>query len=408
MTPVPRGDDWWKNRHAEKNKLAQSEKWQLVFLGDSITQSWEGAGKEVWQQHYAPRGAGNIGFSGDRTEHVLWRLDNGNLAGQSPQVVVVMIGTNNLGNVGHSPAAVVAGVTKVVEKLGQVVPEAKVLLLGVFPRGRTADDKFRAQINEVNAGIGKLADWQRVHFLDIGHVFVEADGSLSEKIMPDALHLSPEGYGKWADAIEPTLKKLLGDDDTISLFDGQSLEGWTNEQQAAPPKGWAAENGTLAVTTWGDDAFTTRQFTDFDLTVEWKIASRGNSGIFYRVADYKYIILGQEYQLTDDPTLRLRPDSNSSCGANMDLFGPAADKPLRPAGEWNQSRIVASGWHVEHWLNGQRVLSYRFDTPEWTDRLAESQYKRLTPFGKLQTGSFKLQNKLGKKIWFRDLELVEL
>ncbi len=408
-TPAARNNQqWWKDRHDAKNKLAANEKWELVFLGDSITQAWEGGGKEVWQEYYGNRSAGNIGFSGDETEHLLWRIENGNLKGQSPKLAVIMIGTNNLGNVGHSPAAVIAGITKVVEKLGEIAPKTKVLLLGVFPRGREADHKFRALVKEVNAGIGKLADWERVHFLDIGHVFIEEDGSLSPKIMPDALHLSPEGYKRWADAIEPSVKKLMGEAEPVSLFDGKSLEGWTNEEHTAQPKGWAVVDGALAVTGWGEDAFTTEEFTDFDFTVEWKLSRRGNSGIFYRVADYQYIVLGQEYQLTDDPTLRLRPESNSSCAANMDLFGPCEDKPVRPAGEWNQTRIVAVGNEVEHWLNGRLVLTYTFDTPEWTEALAESQYKRLTPFGKLHTGSFKLQNKLGKKVWFRDLEVVEL
>lgn len=213
-TPAPRDMAWWKERHKSMNNRAAEEKWDLVFMGDSITQGWEGAGKEVWAKYYGDRRAGNLGIGGDETEHLAWRLENGNLEGQSPKVAVIMIGTNNLGNARHSPQAVVAGIEVVVKRVRELSPETEILLLGVFPRGEKADDPYRAQIKQVNQGIAQLADDkqdkdERIHFLDIAESFLEKDGSLSKKVMPDFLHLSPEGYERWAKAIEPSLEKLL-------------------------------------------------------------------------------------------------------------------------------------------------------------------------------------------------------
>lgn len=208
-TPAPRDHDWWKQRHERFNKGAEKNQWDLVFVGDSITQGWEGGGKEVWKKYYGSRKAGNLGISGDETSHVAWRLKNGNLKGQSPRLAVIMIGTNNLGNVKHSPKAVIAGVTKVVETLHKQSPKTRILLLGVFPRGEKPDDPYRAQIKELNQGISKLADKKVIYYEDIGRAFLEKDGTLSKKIMPDFLHLSPEGYERWAKAIEPKVDELM-------------------------------------------------------------------------------------------------------------------------------------------------------------------------------------------------------
>ena len=216
-TPAPRDQGGWKSRHESMNKQARQTKWDLVFMGDSITQGWEGAGKEVWRKFYGERKAGNLGISGDRTEHLTWRLEHGNLEGQAPKVAVIMIGTNNLGNTKHSPQAVVAGITRVVETVQKASPQTEILLLGIFPRGEQPDNPHRAQIKQINEQISQLAEGEPeegqggVHFLDIAETFLEEDGTLSKQVMPDFLHLSPEGYERWAKAIEPTLAKLLGE-----------------------------------------------------------------------------------------------------------------------------------------------------------------------------------------------------
>lgn len=208
-TPAPR-DAKWPERHEQLNQLAQEEQWELVFIGDSITDAWDNAGRSIWQRYYADRRAGNLGIGGDQTQHVLYRLEHGNLAHQTPKVAVIMIGTNNLGNAHMKPAEVIEGIEAVVAKVHELTPDTQILLLGVFPRGQQADNPFRAQIKEVNEGISRLEDEPYVHYMDIGQVFLEEDGSLSKQVMPDFLHLTQEGYARWAEAIEQQLTELMG------------------------------------------------------------------------------------------------------------------------------------------------------------------------------------------------------
>lgn len=207
VTPVPR-DAKWMQRHEQINARAVPGEVDLVFIGDSITQGWEGAGKAAWQKFYGPRKAMNAGIGGDRTQHVLWRLDNGNIEGITPKVAVVMIGTNNAKS--DAPADTAAGIEAIVKKLRDKLPQTKILLLAVFPRGATPDDALRKKNTAVNETVAKLDDGERVFFLDIGPKFLTADGTLEKVIMPDLLHLSPRGYEIWAESIEPKLVELLG------------------------------------------------------------------------------------------------------------------------------------------------------------------------------------------------------
>ena len=208
VKPVPRSGGWM-NRHESFNQRVAKGKVDLVLIGDSITHGWEGKGKSVWEKFYGKRNAVNLGIGGDRTQHVMWRLDNGNVKGISPKVAVVMIGTNNSGN--NSPEEIADGLAAITKQLRKKLPKTKVLLIGIFPRGANKDDG-RRQVNEkANAIFNKLADGNDVHYLDIGAKFLEPDGTLTRKIMPDLLHLSVEGYTIWAESIEPTLKKLMGE-----------------------------------------------------------------------------------------------------------------------------------------------------------------------------------------------------
>lgn len=199
----------WLNRH--ESMVQEAKKYtdaKLLFVGDSITDGWRGGGRRVFNEYYADLHTFNIGISGDCTQHVLWRLDHGEIDGLSPKVVVLMIGTNN----NRSPDADIArGVKAVVESLRQKLPQSKILLLGVFPRGANPDNPLRAKLKKVNEVIAKLDDGKNVTFLDIGEKFLEADGSLSKSVMPDALHPCDKGYGIWADAMNPTLEQLLGE-----------------------------------------------------------------------------------------------------------------------------------------------------------------------------------------------------
>jgi len=208
VKPVPRSGGWMK-RHESFNKRVAEGKVDLILIGDSITHGWEGKGKSVWEKFYGKRNAVNLGIGGDRTQHVMWRLDNGNVKGISPKVAVVMIGTNNSGN--NSPEEIADGLAAITKQLRAKLPETKVLLLGIFPRGANKDDGRRKVNEKANAIFKKLADGKDVHYLDIGEKFLEPDGTLSRKIMPDLLHLSVEGYTIWAESIESSLKKLMGE-----------------------------------------------------------------------------------------------------------------------------------------------------------------------------------------------------
>lgn len=209
VVPTPRTDGWWTWRQSELNQRAASgADARVVFLGDSITQGWEQAGKEVWREHYAPLRAVNLGIGGDRTQHVLWRLRNGNLKNLQPEVVVVMIGTNN----SHDDASdtIAAGVQAIVVELQESLPDAEILLLAIFPRGTDRNDNLR----QVNAGANRILEsWSQpmpqVHWLDINAALLDDDGVLSTDIMPDLLHPNPEGYRIWEAAMSTKLTELL-------------------------------------------------------------------------------------------------------------------------------------------------------------------------------------------------------
>lgn len=193
--------------HERFVKIAQEGKAQLVFLGDSITAGW-GSKKEIWDKAFGQYTPANFGIGGDRTQHVLWRIQNGELETIKPKAVVIMIGTNNSGS--DSAEGIAKGVTAIVDTVRSKQPQAKILLLAVFPRGEKASpNPGRDKLKEVNAIIAKLHDGQHVHFLDIGEKFLQADGSISKDIMPDFLHLSVAGYQIWADAISPKLAELM-------------------------------------------------------------------------------------------------------------------------------------------------------------------------------------------------------
>jgi beta-glucosidase len=208
VKPVPR-DGGWMKRHEAISDRVKSGKVDLVFIGDSITQGWEGNGAKVWEQHYAKRNAANLGIGGDRTQHVIWRLDNGNFEGITPKLAVVMIGTNNSGS--NKPAEIAAGVKAIVEQIRTKSPKTQILLLAIFPRGVDDSDPRRGTNTATNEIIAKLDDGKTVHFLDIGPAFLNDKAELTREIMPDLLHLSPKGYQLWAEAIEPHVARLMGE-----------------------------------------------------------------------------------------------------------------------------------------------------------------------------------------------------
>ncbi|MCI0455383.1 MAG: GDSL-type esterase/lipase family protein [Gemmataceae bacterium] len=214
-TPSPRmgkggqPDAKWMQRHEGFVAIAKKGDVDVLFLGDSITDGWRFKnGKATWDRHFGPLKAANFGIGGDRTEHVLWRISNGEMDHIKPKVAVLMIGTNNTG--ANSAEQIAAGITAIVKKINELSPETKVLLLAVFPRGEKAEgNKARVKIIEINKQISKL-EGKRVRYLDIGGKFLQDDGTLTRDIMPDFLHLSGRGYEIWAEAILPRLREMLG------------------------------------------------------------------------------------------------------------------------------------------------------------------------------------------------------
>jgi beta-glucosidase len=215
IVPVPRlAHEWggergsWIGRHEAIVQRARKGGVDLLHIGDSITHGWERSGRGVWDRYYAHRKSVNLGFGGDRTEHVLWRLLHGELEGIAPKVAVMMIGTNN--SRANTPEEIAAGITAICLTLRARLPETKILLLAIFPRSERSDAR-RAVCEDTNRLIAELDDGRWIHFLDIGDRFLAPDGTLPKAIMPDFLHLNAEGYRIWAEAVEPTLSRLLGD-----------------------------------------------------------------------------------------------------------------------------------------------------------------------------------------------------
>jgi beta-glucosidase len=206
---------WWGPRHEQKLKELEKrrDEIKLLMIGDSITHGWENSGaKKVWDEFYGKRGAFNLGFSGDRTEQVVWRIQHGEVEGLNPKLAVIMIGTNNTGHRMDPPDEIAAGVKMIVDELRQRMPGMKILLLAIFPRSASPDDKMRVNNDKANDLIKTFADGEHVHWLNINDTFLTDDGTLTKQIMPDLLHPQAKGYGMWAEAMEPAVKKLMGED----------------------------------------------------------------------------------------------------------------------------------------------------------------------------------------------------
>jgi lysophospholipase L1-like esterase len=200
--------DWFERviaNNAKAQKVASSI--QLIFDGDSITDGWQGKGLQVWTERYGKLHAFDFGISGDRTQHVLWRLAQGQVDGIHPKLIALMIGTNNTAS--NTPEQIADGIKTIVANYQKRCPEAVILLQGVFPRGEKADDPARAKIKAINSIISKLGDDKKVVYIDFGDKFLAPDGTLTREIMADFLHPTAQGYQIWADAIAPIIEKYV-------------------------------------------------------------------------------------------------------------------------------------------------------------------------------------------------------
>ena len=213
LQSAPQETIWWLPRH--KEKLIEKKtmgRVDLVFLGDSITQAWEKEGADVWQTFYGSRHALNLGFNGDRTEQVLWRLEHGEVDDIQPKLLVLLVGTNNSGHRMDKAEDTALGVKRIIEVLVEKLPNTKILLLAIFPRSAKPMQKLRVLNEDVNQIIRTYADDKTVFFLDINHRFLDANGRLASNVMSDFLHPNANQYQIFAEAIEPDLQTLMAID----------------------------------------------------------------------------------------------------------------------------------------------------------------------------------------------------
>lgn len=199
----------WVSRVKKNNEEAAkvADKVQLVFDGDSITDGWHNSGQQVWLQRYAKLGAFDFGIGGDRTQNLLWRLSQGQMSGIHPKLILLMIGTNNLGP--NSNEQIAEGIKAIIDQYRKLCPDATILVQGIFPRAPEATNPLRARVKAINKIIATYADGKNVRFMDFGDKFLQPDGTMSKEVMPDFLHPSAKGYQIWAEAIQPVINEFF-------------------------------------------------------------------------------------------------------------------------------------------------------------------------------------------------------
>jgi hypothetical protein len=193
-----------------------------------------------------------------------------------------------------------------------------------------------------------------------------------------------------------------------SLFDGKTTAGWRGYRQREAPRGWQVVDGALTRVGEGGDIVTDDQFANFELSLEWKVAPGGNSGIFYRVTednDRSYYS-GPEMQVLDDAKHQDGKSRLTSAGSLYGIYAAPAGI-VKPAGEWNAVRIVANGSHVEHWLNGVKVVDYELGSPDWEKRVRESKFNDWPAYGRAKRGHIALQDH-GDWVAYRNMKIKVL
>ena len=239
MTPVSRGDadGWWMKRHAAKVTEAKGGGAPVVFIGDSITHRWEG--KDAWERFFATGRyrAMNLGYGGDCTENLYWRIDDGELDGFEVKAVVLMIGTNNTGLRSFSqepPADTILAIRGLLAKIREKQPKATIVLHPIFPRGAGTDDAFRIRNATVSEELVKLCDGKTVVWCDFNSKFLALDGTMSRTVMPDLLHPNQVGYEIWAASLLPVLERIFdGKDPVGNVFDSAFAAGTVRDRGLA-------------------------------------------------------------------------------------------------------------------------------------------------------------------------------
>jgi hypothetical protein len=202
------------------------------------------------------------------------------------------------------------------------------------------------------------------------------------------------------------------DADWQVLFDGESMEEWRGyKRQDFPTGSWKVQEGILSSVGGGErvDIITRERYTDFDLELEWRVGHRGNSGIFFRVSEEASTIwhYAPEYQILDDEGRNVPLDHVQATGSLYDLLAPNERKKLKPAGEFNHSRIVVRGEKVEHWLNGEKILTYDLSSEDVKERIARSKFREFEQFGRVRDGYIGLQHH-GDSVSFKNIRIRRL
>ena len=196
----------------------------------------------------------------------------------------------------------------------------------------------------------------------------------------------------------------------LPIFDGQTLNGWTTTDGKPVTKGWEVVDGAIHLNLAkgrGGNIVTAKEYANFDFRFEWKISPGGNSGIKYRVRKYGKSALGCEYQIIDDDKASDGKKPKSSTGSLYDIYPPGSNKYLKPVGEFNTSRVVISGNRVQHWLNGQLILSVCIGSCDWFQKKAQSKFNNICGFSENRYGKIMLTDH-GSEVWYRNIELQEL
>lgn len=224
---------------------------------------------------------------------------------------------------------------------------------------------------------------------------------------------SAKSGGSDADAIRGALPGVrtstASNSAWTTLFDGTSLSGWHNyPTPGAPVTGWSAEDGTLVRTGRGGDLTTDRQYANFELELEWKVGPGGNSGIIYRIdhAGERSYTSGPELQILDDAVHVDGKNPLTSAGANYALHAPTPGV-VKPANEWNSVRLLVNGAHVEHWMNGVKVVEYELGSADWEARRQTSKFANAPRYGRAARGHIALQDH-GDRVFFRNIRIREL
>jgi len=218
-TVFDHGMESWMGRHEAVCRAVEQGDPEVVFIGDSITHFWEDTGREAWDMHFARFRPVNMGFGGDRIQHVLWRLQHGELAGIAPKVAVLLIGTNNSAD--NEARHIAEGIGAICSQIRRRLPQTRVLLLAIFPRDTPGDP--RRKVNEaVNGLIAGLDDGEWIFFRDIGGFLLNGAGYIREELMDDLLHPTAAGYTRFAEALCPILNELFTNTQQRTMENGPS------------------------------------------------------------------------------------------------------------------------------------------------------------------------------------------